>query len=73
MAVDDQIELGRLGLKNYVHRVRDQLLGDGPGKSVGVGGGQPNLQVIPLGTEGVDILRPRRHDLDVVARCGGGA
>jgi len=33
-------------------------------------GGQPNLQVILLGIEGVDILWPRRHDLYVVARCG---
>src|SRR5829696_5251632 len=35
-----------------------------------LGGGQPNLQVILLGIEGVDILWPRRHDLYVVARCG---
>jgi hypothetical protein len=35
-----------------------------------LGGGQPNLQVILLGIGGVDILRPRRYDLDVVVRCG---
>src|SRR5918995_7291701 len=68
MAVYDQIELGRSGLEDYVYRVRGQLLSDGPGKSIRVGGGQPNLQVIPLGIGGVDILRGRCHDLDVVAR-----
>ena len=35
-----------------------------------LGGDQPNLQVILLGIGGVDILRPRRYDLDVVVRCG---